>query len=113
MYVGSSTLRPATGSIARNPILLVIAALFGVSQLPNLLIQPTRLLLAPAISLATMGLLIAAVAIFHLFYRLFSGNRNGRALAVRIVVITVSALIRLTSAIFWFGSVLVHRVFSR
>jgi Zn-dependent protease with chaperone function len=79
-------LRPAAGGIARNPVLLVIAALFGVSQLPNLLIQPTRPLLASGISLATTGLLILAVAVFHVLYGLFrflqfgggrsSGNRE-------------------------------------
>ncbi|WP_418285046.1 M48 family metalloprotease [Halorubrum sp. DTA46] len=42
------------------------------------------------------------------------GNRDGRALAIGLVVITVSALLTLTvSAMFWFGSVLIHRVLSR
>jgi len=54
-------LRPAAGGIARNPILLVITALFGAAQLPNLLIQPTRPLLTSVISLATTGLLVLVI----------------------------------------------------
>jgi len=58
-------LRPAASGIARNPILLVITALFGAAQLPNLLIQPTRPLLASVISLATTGLLILVLPFFQ------------------------------------------------
>ena len=58
-------LRPAAGGIARNPIVLVITALFGAAQLPNLLIQPTRPLLASVISLATTGLLIIVLPFFQ------------------------------------------------
>ncbi|OYR38932.1 peptidase M48 Ste24p [Halorubrum sp. Ib24] len=65
-----------------------------------------------------------AVLAFYVLYGLFrflsvggggsGGNRDGRALAVGIVVITVSAVLTLTvSAMFWFGSVLIHRVLSR
>ena len=42
------------------------------------------------------------------------GGRDGRAIAVAIVVITVSAVLTLlVSAMFWFASVLIHRVLSR
>ena len=42
------------------------------------------------------------------------GNRDGRGLLVGLVVITVSAVATLSvSAMFWFGSVLIHRVLSR
>jgi len=58
-------LRPAASGIARNPIVLVITALFGAAQLPNLLIQPTRPLLASVISLATTGLLIIVLPFFQ------------------------------------------------
>jgi heat shock protein HtpX len=64
-----------------------------------------------------------AVLAFYVLYGLFrvlgagggsGGNRDGRALAVGVVVITASAVLTLTvSAMFWFGSVLVHRVLSR
>ena len=65
-----------------------------------------------------------AVLAFYVLYGLFrflsfggggsGGNRDGRALAVGIVVITVSAVLTLTvSAMFWAGSVLIHRVLSR
>ncbi len=36
------SIRPAAGGIVRNPILVVITALFGLSQLPNLFIQKTK-----------------------------------------------------------------------
>ncbi|EMA63036.1 M48 family metalloprotease [Halorubrum lipolyticum] len=64
-----------------------------------------------------------AVLAFYVLYGLFrflgagggsGGDRDGRALVVGVVVITVSALVTLTvSAMFWFGSVLIHRVLSR
>ena len=65
-----------------------------------------------------------AVLAFYVLYGLFrilsfggsgsGGNRDGRALAVGVVVITVSAVLTLTvSAMFWVGSVLIHRVLSR
>ena len=58
-------LRPAAGGIIRNPILVVIAALFGVSQLPNLLVQPDRPLLAAGASLATTGVLLFVLPFFQ------------------------------------------------
>lgn len=58
-------LRPAAGGIARNPILIAITALYGLAQLPNLLIQPTRPLFASLISLAMMGLLLVVLPFFQ------------------------------------------------
>ncbi|WP_434522240.1 M48 family metalloprotease [Halorubrum sp. AS12] len=73
--------------------------------------------------LPTVTYYVAALA-FYVLYGLFKllqfggggggGDRDGRALAVGLVVITVSALLTLTvSAMFWVGSVLIHRVLSR
>ena len=58
-------LRPAAGGIIRNPILVVIAALFGLSQLPNLLVQPDRPLLAAGASLATTGVFLFVFPFFQ------------------------------------------------
>jgi heat shock protein HtpX len=64
-----------------------------------------------------------AVLAFYVLYGLFrllsfgggsGGDRDGRAIAVGVVVIAVSAVLTLTvSAMFWAGSVLIHRVLSR
>lgn len=64
-----------------------------------------------------------AVLAFYVLYGLVrflgaggggGGNRDGRGLLVGLVVITVSAVATLSvSAMFWFGSVLIHRVLSR
>ncbi|WP_418285048.1 hypothetical protein [Halorubrum sp. DTA46] len=58
-------LRPAASGVARNPILIAITALYGLAQLPNLLIQPTRPLLASLISLAMTGLLLVVLPFFQ------------------------------------------------
>ncbi|WP_049906327.1 M48 family metalloprotease [Halorubrum aidingense] len=72
--------------------------------------------------LPTITYLLAVLA-FYVLYGLVQllrfgggsgGDRDGRALAVGVVVISVSALLTLTvSAMFWAGSVLIHRVLSR
>jgi len=72
--------------------------------------------------LPTVTYYVAALA-FYVLYGLVKflrfgggggGDRDGRALVVGLVVITVSAVLTLTvSAMFWFGSVLIHRVLSR
>ncbi len=51
-------LRPAASGVVRNPILVVIAAVFGLSQLPSLLVPTGRPVLASLISLGTTGVLI-------------------------------------------------------
>lgn len=59
------SLRPAASGVARNPLLIVITALFGLSQLPNMFLQPTRPLLAAGVSLLSTGVLIFALPFFQ------------------------------------------------
>ncbi|MUW15631.1 hypothetical protein GJ633_14080 [Halorubrum sp. CBA1125] len=59
------SLRPAVGGIVRNPVLVLVAALFGVAQIPNLLVQPTAPMLATAISLVTTGVLVFVLPFFQ------------------------------------------------
>ena len=54
-------LRPAVGGIARNPVLLLVTALYGLAQVPNLLVPATRPILAATVSLATFGVLVLAL----------------------------------------------------
>ncbi|MDZ5811807.1 hypothetical protein U4E84_10690 [Halorubrum sp. AD140] len=58
-------LRPAVGGIVRNPILLLVTALFGLSQVPSLLVPPTRPILSALISLGTFGVLVLALPFFQ------------------------------------------------
>jgi len=58
-------LRPAVGGIARNPILLLVTALYGLAQVPNLLVPPTRPVLSAVVSLVTFGALILALPFFQ------------------------------------------------
>lgn len=58
-------LRPAASGVVRNPILVLITAVFGLSQLPNLLVQPTQPILAALISLGTTGVLILVLPFFQ------------------------------------------------
>lgn len=51
-------LRPAASSIVRNPILIVITAVFGLSQLPSLLVPTGQPILASLVSLGTTGALV-------------------------------------------------------
>ncbi|OYR49643.1 hypothetical protein DJ73_17185 [Halorubrum sp. Ea1] len=48
-------LRPAVGGIVRNPVLLLVTALYGLAQAPNLLVPPTRPILSAGVSLATFA----------------------------------------------------------
>ncbi|EMA56912.1 DUF7847 domain-containing protein [Halorubrum kocurii] len=59
------SIRPAVSGIVRNPILVLVTALFGVSQLPNLLVQSTSPVLASAISLVTFGVLVLVLPFFQ------------------------------------------------
>jgi hypothetical protein len=54
-------LRPAVGGIVRNPVLLLVTALYGLAQVPNFLVPPTQPLLAAVVSLATFGLFVLAL----------------------------------------------------
>ena len=58
-------LRPAASGVVRNPILVLITAVFGLSQLPNLLVQPTQPILAALISLGTTGVLVLVLPFFQ------------------------------------------------
>ncbi|EMA63035.1 DUF7847 domain-containing protein [Halorubrum lipolyticum] len=58
-------LRPAVGGIVRNPILLLVTALYGLFQLPNLLVQSTSPVLASAISLVTFGAMVLVLPFFQ------------------------------------------------
>jgi len=59
------SLRPAVGGIVRNPVLVLVTALYGLFQLPNLLLQSTSPVLASAISLATFGVLVLVLPFFQ------------------------------------------------
>ena len=52
------SLRPAVGGIVRNPILVVVAALFAVAQLPNLLVPPSMPVLSLAVSIGMFGVFV-------------------------------------------------------
>jgi hypothetical protein len=58
-------LRPAVGGIVRNPILLLVTALYGIAQVPNLLIPPTRPVLTALVSLLTFGVFLLALPFFQ------------------------------------------------
>jgi len=58
-------LRPAVGGIVRNPVLLLVTALYGLVQAPNFLVPPTQPVLAAVVSLATFGVLILALPFFQ------------------------------------------------
>jgi len=51
-------LRPAAGGIVRNPVLLLVTALYGLAQAPNLLVPPTRPILSAVVSLATFAVFV-------------------------------------------------------
>jgi len=52
------SLRPAVGGIVRNPILVVVAAVFAVAQLPNLLVPPSMPVLSLAVSIGLFGVFV-------------------------------------------------------
>lgn len=52
------SLQPAIGSLVRNPIIIVVAAVVGLLQLPQLLVPTTSPLLSTAVSLGMSGLLL-------------------------------------------------------
>jgi hypothetical protein len=58
-------LRPAVGGIARNPVLLLVTALYGLAQVPNLLVPPTRPVLSAVVSLVTFGVFVLALPFFQ------------------------------------------------
>ena len=58
-------LRPAVGGIVRNPILLLVTALYGLAQVPNFFVPPTQPILAAVVSLATFGVFVLALPFFQ------------------------------------------------
>ena len=63
--VALHALRPAVSSIVRNPVLVLVTSLYGLFQLPNLLVESTSPVLASAISLVTFGALVFALPFFQ------------------------------------------------
>jgi hypothetical protein len=59
------SLRPAVSGIVRNPVLVLVTALYGVTQLPNLLVQSTSPVLAAVISLVTFVALVVVLPFFQ------------------------------------------------
>jgi len=59
------SLRPAVSGIVRNPILVLVTAVYGLFQLPNLLVESTRPMLAAAISLVTFGVMIVVLPFYQ------------------------------------------------
>lgn len=80
------SLKPAIGSLAANPIIVVVAAVVGLFQLPQLLVPTTQPLLSTAVSLGMTGILI-------LFIPFYQGGILGMADEARTGTTTVSTLI--------------------
>lgn len=58
-------LRPAVSGVVRNPILVAVAALFGLPQLPNLLVQSGQPILAGLLSLGTFAVMVLVLPFFQ------------------------------------------------
>lgn len=58
-------LPPAVSGLLRNPILIVVTALYGVVQLPQLLLQGSDPLVAATVSLAFTGLFVFVLPFFQ------------------------------------------------
>lgn len=59
------SLPQAVNAVTQNPILVALVGLFGVIQLPQLLLQPSQPLVAAVVSLVMTGFLILAVPFFQ------------------------------------------------
>ena len=55
------SLQPAAGALLRNPVLIVLVGLYGLIQLPQLLLQPSQPILAAVVSLGASGVLLLAI----------------------------------------------------
>ncbi|ERH06743.1 MAG: hypothetical protein J07HN4v3_02367 [Halonotius sp. J07HN4] len=66
------SLQPALGRLVGNPIIILVAAVYGLLQLPQLLVPITRPLLSTAVSLLMSGLII-------LFLPFYQGGILGMA----------------------------------
>ena len=59
------SLKPAISSLVRNPIIIVVAAVVGLLQLPQLLVPTTSPLLATAVSVGVSGLLLFVLPFYQ------------------------------------------------
>ena len=60
------SIRPAVGSVARNPVLVAVSGLFALAQFPDLLVRPAASSgLATALSALTFGVLVLVVPFFQ------------------------------------------------
>ena len=59
------SLKPAIGSLVRNPIIIVVAAVIGLLQLPQVLVPSTSPLLATAVSVGVSGLLLFVLPFYQ------------------------------------------------
>ena len=59
------SLKPAISSLVRNPIIIVVAAVIGLLQLPQVLVPSTSPLLATAVSVGVSGLLLFVLPFYQ------------------------------------------------
>ena len=59
------SLRPAVDGIVRNPVLLLVTALYGLVQVPSFLVPSTRPTLAALVSLVAFGVVLLALPFFQ------------------------------------------------
>ena len=81
------SLRPALGSLVGNPIIVLVAAVYGLLQLPQLLVPTTQPLLSIAVSLVMSGLIV-------LFLPFYQGGILGMADDARTGPTTLNAFIQ-------------------
>ena len=81
------SLQPALGSLVGNPIIILVAAVYGLLQLPQLLVPATQPLLSIAVSLVMSGLIV-------LFLPFYQGGILGMADDARTGPTTLAAFIR-------------------
>jgi len=81
------SLQPALRSLVRNPIIIVVAAVYGLLQLPQLLVPTTQPLLSIAVSLVMSGLIV-------LFLPFYQGGILGMADDARTGTTTLDAFIQ-------------------
>jgi hypothetical protein len=80
------SLQPAIGSLVRNPIIVIVAAMYSLLQLPQLLVPTTQPLLSIVVSLVMTGMLI-------LFLPFYQGGIIGMADDARTGTTTLGMLI--------------------
>lgn len=80
------SLKPAIGSLVRNPVIIVVAAVVGLLQLPQLLVPATFPLLSFVVSLVMSGLIL-------LFLPFYQGGIIGMADDAQTGATSIGALI--------------------